>query len=138
MSNVNKDTIVKAINDPNFSFIDSFADADEPAKVRREMTRLLFLHRNLRNQLRERERNKVIIQSKYDKKRRDSYMKHKNAPNERVRNILVEIDTEKEKYDLDIIDQKIKELNRELSSIKIEIDTWKAIGYAIRTEMGAF
>lgn len=138
MSNVNKDTIVKAINDPNFSFIDSFADADEPAKVRREMTRLLFLHRNLRNQLRERERNKVIIQSKYDKKRRDSYMKHKNAPNERVRNILVEIDTENEKYDLDIIDQKIKELNRELSSIKIEIDTWKAIGYAIRTEMGAF
>lgn len=138
MSNVNKDTIVKAINDPNFSFIDSFADANEPEKIRKEMTRLLFLHRNLRNQLRERERNKVIIQSKYDKKRRDSYMKHKNAPNERVRNVLVEIDTEKEKYDLDIIDQKIKELNRELSSIKIEIDTWKAIGYAIRTEMGAF
>lgn len=138
MSNINQQTIAKAINDPNFSFIDSFADANEPEKVRKEMTRLLFLHRNLRNQLRERERNKVVIQTTYDKKKRESYIKHKSAPNERSRNILVEIDTEKEKYDLDIIDQKIKELNRELSSIKIEIDTWKAIGYAIRTEMGAF
>lgn len=138
MSKIDKVTIAKAIEDPNFSFIDSFADASEPAKVKQEMTRLLFLHRNLREQLKERERQRVIINNTYEKKKRESYMKHSSAPNEKTRAILVEIDTEKEKYELEIIDQKIKEINRNLISIKLELDTWKSVTYNIRTEMGSF
>lgn len=138
MSKIDKVTIAKAIEDPNFSFIDSFADASEPAKVKKEMTRLLFLHRNQREQLKERERQRVIINNNYEKKKRESYMKHSSAPNEKTRTILVEIDTEKEKYDLEIIDQKIKEINRNLVSIKLELDTWKSVTYNLRTEMGSF
>lgn len=138
MSNINNETIAKAINDPHFSFIESFADANEPAKIKKEMTRLLFLHRKERELLQIQERKKVVIQTKYEKKKRESYMKHKSAPNEKTKNILVEIDTEQEKYELDIIEQKIKEINRNMSSIKLELDTWKSITYNIRTEMGAF
>lgn len=138
MSNINDETIAKAIKDPNFSFIQSFADVDEPAKIKKELTRLIFLHRRQRTLLQAREREKVVIQTRYEKKKRESYMKHKSAPNEKTKNILVDIDTEQEKYELDIIDQKIKELNRNMSSIKLEIDTLKSITYNIRTEMGAF
>lgn len=138
MSKVNNEIIAEAINNPNFSFIESFADASEPAKVKKEMTRLIFLHRKQRNLLQIREREKVFLQNKYEKKKRESYIKHQSAPNEKTRTILVDIDTEKEKYDLEIIDQKIKELNRNMASIKLELDTWKSIAYSIRTEMGAF
>lgn len=139
MSHLNEDTIAKAISNPEFSFIETFADAGESAKVTREMTRLLFLHRNYRKQLRTRERERVVLSSKLDKKRRDSYIKHsETSATEKTKTVLVEIDSEKEKYDLDIIDQKIKELSRELTSIKLEIDTYKAISYNLRTEMGSF
>lgn len=138
MSNINIEVIAEAINDPNFSFIESFADANEPAKIKKEMTRLLFLHRKQREQLQIREREKVVIQNRYDKNKREAYMKHASAPNEKTKTILVEIDTEKEKYELDIIEQKIKEIIRNMTSIKLELDTWKSITYNIRTEMGAF
>lgn len=138
MSNINSEVIAKAINDPNFSFIESFADANEPAKIKKEMTRLLFLHRKQRELLQIREREKVVIQHGYEKKKRESYIKHSSAPNEKTKNVLVDIDTEKEKYELDIVEQKIKELNRNMTSIKLEIDTWKSITYNIRTEMGSF
>lgn len=138
MSNVNKEIIAEAISDPNFSFIGTFSDVNEPIKIKKEMTRLLFFNRQQRDQLKTREREKVILQTAYDKKKRESYLKHSNAPNEKMRMFLVEIDLEKEKYDLDIIDQKIKELNRDMSSIKVELDTLKAIMYNLRTEMGSF
>lgn len=138
MSNINKEIIAEAINDPNFSFIETFSDVNEPIKIKKEMTRLLFFNRQQRDQLKAREREKVILQTTYDKKKRESYLKHSNAPNEKMRMFLVEIDLEKEKYDLDIIDQKIKELNRDMSSIKVELDTLKAIMYNLRTEMGSF
>jgi len=139
MSHLNEETIAKAISDPEFSFIETFADATESAKVTREMTRLLFLHRNYRKQLKMRERERVVLSNKLDKKRRDAYIKHsETSATEKTKAVLVEIDTEKEKYDLDIIDQKIKELSREMTSIKLEIDTYKAISYNLRTEMGSF
>lgn len=140
MSNINNETITQAISNPDFSFIESFADAADTAKVTREMTRLLFIHRNLRKQLRARERERVVLLNNYEKKKRESYMKHNQSASitEKAKNVLVEIDTEKEKYDLEIIEQKIKELTREMNAIKIEIDTWKAISYNLRTEMGSF
>lgn len=138
MSQINNDVIAQAINDPNFSFIESFSDANEPAKIKKEMTRLLFFNRQQREQLRIREREKVTIQNKYDKVKRESYIKHSSAPNEKMRNVLVDIDTEKEKLDLEVIEQRIKEINRNMASIKLELDTWKSITYNIRTEMGSF
>lgn len=140
MSHISNDTIAQAINNPEFSFIETFADASDSAKVTREMTRLLFMHRSLRKQLRTRERERVVLATEYEKKKRNSYvnLSKSSSVTEKARAILVDIDTEKEKYDLDIIDQKIKELTREMSSIKIEIDTWKAISYNLRTEMGSF
>lgn len=140
MSHISNDTIAQAINNPEFSFIETFADAADSAKVTREMTRLLFMHRSLRKQLRTRERERVVLATEYEKKKRNSYvnLSKSSSVTEKARAILVDIDTEKEKYDLDIIDQKIKELTREMSSIKIEIDTWKAISYNLRTEMGSF
>lgn len=138
MQKVNSDTIAEAINDPNFSFLDSFADANEPEMIQKEMTRLLFFHRKQRELLTVREREKVVIQNRYDKKRRESYLNHKDAPNEKTKTILVEIDTEQEKYELEIIEQKIKELNRIIASVRLELDTLKAITYNIRTAMGAY
>lgn len=138
MRKINSDIIAEAINDPNFSFLESFADASEPEIVQKEMTRLLFFHRKQRELLTIREREKVIIQNKYDKKRRESYLRNSDAPNEKTKTILVEIDTEKEKYELEIIEQKIKELNRIIASVKLEIDTLKMISYNIRTGMGVF
>lgn len=133
-----KDLIAEAINDPTFSFIDSFADAEEPEKISKEMTRLLFMHRKQRDLLTVHERERVIISSKLEKAKRESYMKHSNAPNEKTKTVLVEIDTEQLKYNLDIIDQKIKEINRIITSIKLELDTLKSMNYAIRTGMGLF
>lgn len=140
MSEINNDTIAQAINNPDFSFIESFADAADTTKVTKEMTRLLFVHRSLRKQLRIRERERVVLLNDYEKKKRESYIKYNKSSSttEKAKNILVEIDTEKEKYELEITEQKIKELTREMSSIKIEIDTWKAISYNLRTEMGTF
>lgn len=138
MSNITKDVIAEAINDPNFSFIESFADASEPAKIKKEMTRLLFFNRQQREQLKEREREKVRLQNVYDKKKREAYIKHSTAPNEKTRAVLVEIDTEKEKFALEVVDQHIKEINRNMTSVKLELDTWKSITYNIRTEMGSF
>lgn len=138
MTQINNDVIAEAINDPNFSFMESFADSGEPEKVKKEMTRLLFIHRKKRTLLKTRERERVVIFNRYEKKRRESYLNHKSAPNEKTKTILVEIDTEKEKYELEIMDQKIKELNRDLSSIKLELDTLKSISYSIRTGMGLF
>lgn len=139
MSSINKDVIAEAINNPEFSFIETFADAGDSAKVTREMTRLLFMHRSLRTQLRTRERERVVLLKKYETKKRDSYLEHnKSSATEKAKTVLVDIDTEEEQYNLNIIDQKIKEITRELSSIKIEIDTWKAISYNLRTEMGSF
>jgi len=65
-------------------------------------------------------------------------MKHSTAPNEKTRAVLVEIDTEKEKFALEVVDQHIKEINRNMASVKLELDTWKSITYNIRTEMGSF
>lgn len=138
------EVIAEAINDPNFTFMDTFADASEPEKVRKELTRLLFLHRESRNQLQVRERERVILNTKYESARRKAYMQHSKADgektkiNEKTKLILVEIAVEKEKYDLEIMDQRIKELNRTLVSIKLEIDLFKTIGYSLKTEMGGF
>lgn len=139
MSDINNETIAEAIRNPEFSFIESFADAGDSVKVTREMTRLLFMHRNLRGQLRKRERERVVLAKEYESKKRESYLQHnKTSATEKAKTVLVDIDTEEEQYNLDIMDQKIKEITRELSSIKIEIDTWKAISYNLRTEMGSF
>lgn len=138
MNKVNSDVIAEAINDPNFSFLESFADANEPEMIQKEMTRLLFFHRKQRELLTVREREKVVIQNRYDKKKRESYLNHKDAPNEKTKTILVEIDTEQEKYELEIVDQKIKELNRIIASVRLELDTLKTITYNIRTGMGVF
>ena len=131
-------TIAEAINNPNFSFIETFADASDSAKVTQEMTALLFKHRKKREQLQVRERERVVIEKKLNDSKRASYLKHKSAPNEKMKSILVEIDTEEEAYKLAIVEQQIKELTRDLSSIRTEIDTWKAISYNLRTEMGSF
>lgn len=136
--NINPETIAEALNDPHFSFIETFADASDSSKVTREMTRLLFTHRRMRTQLQKRERERTMILREYNKKKRESYISHKAAPNERTKSILVEIDTEEEKFQLDVIEQKIKELTRGMASIKLEIDTWKAISYNLRTEMGSY
>ena len=140
MSNISNATIAEAIKNPEFSFIESFADAADSAKVTREMTRLLFAHRGLRNQLRTRERERVVLLKQYESQKRAAYVKYNNSTSttERAKTVLVEIETEEEKYKLDIIDQQIKELSREMSAIKLEIDTWKAISYNLRTEMGSF
>lgn len=130
------DTIAEAIRDPNFSFIDTFADASEPEKIRKELTRLLFLHRETRKQLELRERERVVLNHKYEKLKRKAYKENENAKNEKIRATLVEISTEEEKYNLEIQDQKIKELNRRLTSIKLELDVYKTIGFSIKTEMG--
>lgn len=138
---IDNKTIAEALNDPNFSFIQTFADAADSGKVTREMTRLLFVHRKMRNQLQVVERERVIAMNAYNKEKRESYMKHsepKNAPTEKTKTILVEIDTEDRKYEIEIMDQKIKELTRGMASIKLEIDTWKAISYNLRTEMSSF
>ena len=136
---ISNETIAEAINNPHFSFIESFADAQDTQKVTKEMTRILFIHRRKREQLKEREREKVILVREYEKKKRESYLKHSNtSATEKAKGILVDLDTEKEKFDIEIVDQKIKELTRELSSIKLELDTWKAIGYSLRTEMSSF
>lgn len=140
MSQISNDTIAQAINNPDFSFIETFADAADSSKVTKEMTRLLFLHRSLRKQLRVRERERVVLAKTYDNKKTASYLKHAKSTSatEKAKNVLVELETEQEKYELDIIEQKIKEITREMASIKLEIDTWKAIGYNLRTEMGSF
>lgn len=138
MSNINEKVILEALRDPNFSFIQSFADASDPAKVTRELTTLIFNHRKKRDQLKVKEREKIVLENAYEQKKRKSYMSHSDAPNEKTKGILVEIDCEDESYKIAIIEQQIKELNRDLSSIRLEIDTWKAISYSIRTEMGSF
>lgn len=135
---ISPETISEALNDPNFSFIDTFADAADSAKVTKEMTRLLFLNRRMRNQLQKLERDRTLLLRDYNDKKRKSYISHKSAPNEKTKSILVEIDTEKEQFELDVVDQKIKELNRGLSSTKLEIDTLKAIAYNLRTEMSSY
>lgn len=133
------ETIAEAINNPEFSFIGTFADVSDSKKVTKEMTRLLFIHRKTREQLKSRERERVVLNNKFESSKRKSYQKHsKTSATEKTKNILVEIDTEKDKYELAITDQKIKELIREMASIKLEIDTWKAISYNLRTEMGSF
>lgn len=136
MDSKREDLFKKAINDPNFSFIDSFADAEEPEVIQKEMTRLLFQHRRQRDLLTLRERERVVLFNTYEKKRRESYIKHSSAPNEKTKTVLVEIDTEEEKYQLEIIDQKIKEINRNIASIKLELDTLKSMSFTIRTGMG--
>lgn len=138
MSHINDQMIAEALRDPNFSFIQSFSDATDPQKVTRELTTLIFSHRRKREQLKTKEREKVVAERQYKIKKRESYQKHSKAPNEKTKGILVEIDCEKEEYDISIMEQQIKEINRDLSAIKLEIDTWKAISYSIRTEMGSF
>lgn len=140
MHKINQETIAEAISNPEFSFIETFADAGDPAKVTREMTTLIFKHRKIREQLKIRERERVVLENKYEIKRRNSYIKHNESSTatEKAKSVLVEIDTEDEKYNLAIIDQKIRELSRDMTSIKLEIDTWKAISYSLRTEMGSF
>lgn len=138
MSKINVETIAQALNNPNFSFIDSFADAADSSKVTREMTLLLFKHRELRDLLKRYERERVIIEKDLRKEKQQAYLRHKSAINEKHRSILVDIDTEEKTYELAIIDQKIKETNRMLTAIKLELDTWKSISYSLRTEMGSF
>lgn len=135
-----KDTklVSQALNDPNFSFIESFSDAGDTVKVTKEMTALLFRHRRGRTELKKRERNLVRLESEYKAAKNKSYFSHKNAKNESEKRILVEIDTEEEAYRISVEEQKIKEIRRELSGIKLEIDTLKAISYSLRTEMGSF
>jgi len=138
MDNISKKSIEQALNDPEFSFIGSFSDASDTTKVRQEITKLLFRHRETRKLLKIRERERVTLNKNYEKKKRESYIKHSKSSSatEKTKTILVDIDTEQEKYEIDIIDQKIKELSREMTSIKLEIDTLKAISYNLKTEMG--
>lgn len=138
MGKVDEKLVMEALNDPNFSFIQTFGDASEMDKVGQEMTRLMFLHKKERNLLKIKERERVVVNNTFERKKRASYLKHKSAPNEKTKSILVEIDTEEEKYKLDIIDQQIKEINRSLSSIKLEIDTLKAISYSLKISAGIY
>ena len=136
--NISNDSIAEAIKDPNFSFIHTFADASDTEKIRKETTRLMFLHRHTRSQLEIRERERVSMINKYDALKRKSYLKNENAKNEKTRTVLVEIETEQQKYMLDVNDQKIKELNRTLAAIKTELDVLKTIGFSLKTEMGGY
>lgn len=138
MQKISNETIAEAINNPHFSFIETFADATDASKVTKEMTMLVFKNRKKREELQKRERERVVYENIFNKKRRESYNKHSNAPNEKSKGILVEIDTEEEKYNLEISEQRVKDLTRELASIKLELDTWKTIVYNLRTEMGSF
>lgn len=138
MSNITDETIKNALNNPEFSFIETFADASDSAKVTREMTTLVFKHRKKREQLKHRERQLVQLENELKKLQRASYNKHKDAPNEKAKSILVEIDTEEELFSVKVAEQQINELKRDLSGIKLEIDTFKAISYNLRTEMGSF
>lgn len=130
--------ILETLKNPNFSFIETFGDASDTSKVTREMTVLLFKHRKARELLKEKEREKVKALNQLKRKQREEYIKNENAPNQAHRKILVEIACEDLEWKVDILDQQIKELNRTLNAIKIEIDTWKAISYSLRTEMGSF
>jgi len=136
--NIDEKTIAQALSDPNFSFLETFADATDSAKITREMTVLVFRLRQKREQLKRKERDRVVLDKKYNDKRRQAYLANSNAPNEKNKSILVEIATEEEAYNLAITEQQVKELSRDLSTIKTEIDTLKAISYNLRTEMGAF
>lgn len=138
MGKIDDKIIAEALNDPNFSFIQTFGDASEMENVGREMTRLMFLHRKERNLLKIKERERVVLNNEFEKKKRASYLKHSSAPNEKTKSILVEIDTEEEKYKIEIVDQQIKEINRSLSSIKLELDTLKAISYALKISAGIY
>lgn len=137
MSNINSNYTHNTTNSTEISFITTFDDVENPSKVAKEIARLLFIHREQREELKTRERERVVISQKHDKNRREAYIKHsKTSSAEKMKNILVEIDTEQDKNDLDIVEQKIKELTRNMSSIKLEIDAWKTIIYNVRTEMG--
>ena len=134
MSNVSDKVSLESIKDPNFSFIETFSDAADVEKVTREMTVLLFKHRKARNALRDLEAERV----KAEFKLRQEHINHESAPNQQHRKILVDIACEQEEAQLAKIDYHIKNVNRTLASIKLEIDTWKAISYSLRTEMGSF
>lgn len=138
MSNVSDKVILESIQDPNFSFIETFSDAADVEKVTREMTVLLFKHRKARNALRDLEAERVKAEFKLKQKQRQEYINHESAPNQQHRKILVDIACEQEEAQLAKIDYHIKNVNRTLASIKLEIDTWKAISYSLRTEMGSF
>jgi len=69
MDNISKKSIEQALNDPEFSFIGSFSDASDTTKVRQEITKLLFRHRETRKLLKIRERERVTLNKNYEKRK---------------------------------------------------------------------
>ena len=76
--NITNETIKEALSNPEFSFIATFADAGDSAKVTREMTALVFKHRKKREQLTQRERQLVQLENDLKKLQRASYNRMRN------------------------------------------------------------
>ena len=117
MSKVDVHIITEALNDPNFSFIETFADAGNNMKVTRELTTLVFKHRQKRDLLKKKERQLVLLKNDYSKKKNQAYLDQASAPNERSKAVLVEIATEEEAYQISIVEQSINELKRDVRPI---------------------
>lgn len=138
MSRITNQEITEALNNPNFSFIESFADAGDSVKITRELTILVFKHRQKREQLQEKERLLVRQEAKLKSLKSKAYLENKDAPNENTKRVLVDLATEEEEYQVNLTRQIVSDLKRDLASIKLEIDTFKSISYNLRTEMGSF
>lgn len=128
-------SIEHAIKDPNFSFLESFADANELSKINQENARLLFLQREIRAKLDKCERALVHATVVHKAAYRKAYMDNEGAKNESQRKVITEILCQDEEIEVMKNEQLVKEYNRRLTSIRDELNTLKSITFVIRAEM---
>lgn len=118
-----------------FSFQDSFQDIEQLEEVNTESTKLLLKLRKINHMLVQEEREKLKLDSEYKNKFRKAYLAQENSKNETQRKLLAEIQCEELEIKIIKKEQIIKELNRLVQLIKIELDTLKTIGFNIRQEL---
>lgn len=129
-------TIEQAINNPNFSFLDSFADAQDLAIINKEMATLILKMRALSNELSVAEKKKSNADYAYKKEYNRAYINlGDSAKNETYKKIMAEIECEDLELNVIKFDLLAKEKQRQIYQIRSEIEALRTIASNIKQEL---
>lgn len=136
MSVIKHKTLAEAIREDNFSYLDSMADYQSLQMIDKQSIVLLLAMNDLNEKLTEAERAKAQIDFNYSRAYRRAYSKYiDGAANETHRKLLAEVDCEELELQKVKNDTYIKEYNRLINKIKIELDVLKSLGHNLRQEL---
>lgn len=125
----------KAYETQDFSFLDSFADIQDLQLINKEIALLILHMRRISEQLDVTEKLKVKADIAYKRKYTQEYLKLENSKNETQRKLMAEMQAESEQIEVLKYEQLAKEKQRQIYTMRNEIDALRTIASNLKQEL---